>query len=84
MLGELGSLSNNIFEQRMSTGNGLFTLFGSDFEQILGQIVSLRVKTLSNINLVASRHIKRDKSSPPVDVRCLKTLLLKLPNLECE
>ena len=47
MLGELGSLSNNIFEQRMSTGNGLFTLFGSDFEQILGQIVSLRVKTLN-------------------------------------
>ena len=84
MLGELGSLSNNIFEQRMSTGNGLFTLFGSDFEQILGQIASLRVKTLSNTNLVASRHIKRDKGSPPVDVRCLKTLLLKLPNLECD
>ena len=84
MLGELGSLSNNIFEQRMSTGNGLFTLFGSDFEQILGQIASLRVKTLSNTNLVASRHIKRDKGSPPVDVRFLKTLLLKLPNLECD
>ena len=66
----------------MSAGNGLFALFGSDFEQILEQIDSLRVKTLSNTNLVASRHIKRDKGT--VDVRRLKTLLLKLPNLECE
>ena len=68
----------------MSTGNGLFALFGSDFEQILEQIDSLRVKTLSNTNLVASRHIKGEKGSLPFDVRCLKTLLLKLPNLECE
>ena len=63
----------------MSTGNGLFTLFGSDFEQILEQIDSLRVKTLSNTNLVASRHIKRDKGSPPVDVRCLKNVVAQTP-----
>ena len=56
----------------MSTGNGLFALFGSDFEQILEQIDSLRVKTLSNTNLVASRHIKGEKGSLPFDVRCLK------------
>ena len=31
---------------------------GIDFEQILGQIVSIRVKSLSNTNLVASRDIK--------------------------
>ena len=42
-----------VFEQRTSTGSGLSALFGSDSEQILGQIVSLRVKTLSNTNLVA-------------------------------
>jgi len=84
MLGELGSLSNSIFEQCMSTGNGLFALFGSDFEQILEHIVSLRLKTLSNTNLVASRHIEGEKGSLPFDVRRLKTLLLKLPNLQCE
>ena len=46
-------LNNDVFEQRTSTGSGLFALFGSDSEQILGKIVSLRVKTLSNTNLVA-------------------------------
>ena len=45
-------------------------LLGRDFEQILGQIVSTRVKTLSTTNLVASRYIKREKVSLPVDVRC--------------
>ena len=30
-----------------ATGSGLFELFGRDFEQILGQIVSLRVNTRS-------------------------------------
>ena len=64
-----------------STGSGLFLPFGGDLEQILGQIVSLRVKTLSNINLVASRHIKREKSSHPVDERHSKaSLLIKLNN----
>ena len=72
-----------VFERCMSTGNGLFALFGSDFEQILEQSDSLRVKTLSNTNLVTLRHIKGEKGSLPVDVRRLKTLL-KLPNLECE
>ena len=46
-------LNNDVFEQRTSTVSGLFALFGSDSEQILGKIVSLRVKTLSNTNLVA-------------------------------
>ena len=36
-------------------------------------------RSLSNANLVASRHIKREKGSPPVDVRHSQTLLLKLP-----
>ena len=60
----------------MSTGSGLFPLFSSDFQQILGQIISLRVKTLSNTKLVASRHIKRGKGSLPGDMQRSKTLLL--------
>ena len=47
-----------------------------DFEQIFGQFVSVRVKTLSNTNLVASRHIKREKDSFLVDVRHSKMTLL--------
>ena len=67
----LGSLSNDVFEQHTSTGSGLFALLSRYFEQILGQIVSIRVKTLSHTNLVASRHINplspnsiQDQSSP--------------------
>ena len=71
---------NDVLERRTSTGSWLFALLGRDFEQIIGQIVSIRVKTLSNTNLVAWRHIKREKSSLPVDVRRSKTPLLKLPN----
>ena len=76
----LGSLSSDVFERRTSTGSGLFALLSSNFDHIFGQIVSIRVKTLSNTNMVASRLIKREKSSLPVDVRRSKTSLLKLPN----
>ena len=38
------------------------------------------MKTLGNINTLASRLIKRGKGSLPVDVRRSKTSLLKLPN----
>ena len=57
----LGSLSNDFFERHTSNGCGLFGLLVRDFEQIIGQIVSIRVKTLSNTNLVACRHIKRKR-----------------------
>ena len=49
---------------------------GTGFTQILRQIVSVRVKTLSHTNLVASRHMKNEKVSLLVDVRRSKTLLL--------
>ena len=49
----LGSLSSDVFELRTSTGNGLFAHLNRDFEQIFGQIVSLRIKTLGNTNTVA-------------------------------
>ena len=75
----VGSKSNDVFERRASTRSRLFEFYGRDFEQILGQIVSVRVKTLSNINLVASRHINREKGSLPIEVRRSKTSLLKLP-----
>ena len=56
-------------------------------EEILGEIVSLRVKTLSNANLVASRHIKREKSPFPVDMHrpkrcCLNSLLFGATDLK--
>ena len=51
------------------------------FEPILRQIVSIRVKTLSNTNLVGSRHIKREKGSLPVDLCRSETSLIKLPIL---
>ena len=71
-ISNIGSLSN----ARQPEVNFL----SLDFEQTFGQIVSLRVKTISHTNMVASRYIKKGKSSLPVDVRRSKTLLLKLPN----
>ena len=72
--------NNDVFERRTSTGSGLFALLSRDFEQIWGQIVSLRVKTLSNTNLVVPRHIKKKKAyfwltSVAQERRCLNTLL---------
>ena len=75
----LKSLSKEFFERHTSNGSGLFELLGRDFEQIIGQIVSIRVKKFSNTNLVASWHIKREKDLLLVDVRRSKTSLLKLP-----
>ena len=46
---------------------------------MFGQFVSIIITTLSNTNTVASRHIKRERGSLPVDVRRSKTSLLKLP-----
>ena len=66
-------LSNGIFERRTSTGS---ELFGSGLVETLGLIVFIREKKLSNTNLLASRHIKREKASLPVDVRRSKTSLL--------
>ena len=68
------SLTKDDFELRNSTGSGLFELFSRDFKQILGQIVSIRVKILRHTNVVASRQIKREESSLPVDVRLLKNV----------
>ena len=42
------SLSSDVFERRTSTGSGLFALLSRDFDQLFGQIVSIRIKTLDN------------------------------------
>ena len=56
------SLSSDVFERRMSTGSGFFAHLSCYFEQNFGKIFSIRVKTLSHTNLVASRHIKRKEA----------------------
>ena len=61
----IGSLSNDVFDRRTSVGRGRFVLFGRDFERkFLGK---LSLKAVSNTNLVALRHITRDKGSLRVD-----------------
>ena len=42
------SLSSDVFERRTSTGSEVFALLSRDFDQIFGQIVSIRIKTLDN------------------------------------
>ena len=64
----------------MSTGSGLYAVLGRDVDQILGQIISMREKTLTNINLVALRHFERKNATLSVDVHRSNTSLLKLPN----
>ena len=75
----LGSLSGNVFERRTSTGSGLFSFFEGGLAQIFSQIASITVKKLRNTNFISSRHVKRENTSLPVDVRRSKTSLLKLP-----
>ena len=78
----IGSLSSNGFERRTSTGSGLFSFFDGGFAQIFSQIASITVKKLRNTNFISSRHVKRENTSLPVDVRHSKTSLLKLPYVE--
>ena len=47
----------------MSIESGLLEFFGIGFAQILRRFVSIRVKALSDTNLVASRLVKREKAS---------------------
>ena len=65
---------------------GCVTTFLSDesqrevnFLHSSGQIISIRIKTLCNTSLVASRYIKWETGSLPVNVRRSKTSLRKLP-----
>ena len=46
-----------------------FCNLGAWFDHIFRQIVPMTEKTLKNTNLLASRHIKRENASLPVDLR---------------
>ena len=50
-----------------------FIFLSAGFAQIFSQIVSIKVKKLSNTNFISSRHVKREKASLPVDVRRSRT-----------
>ena len=67
------SLSKDVFERSTLTGSGLFAFLSSGLAHFLRQIVSIRVRTLSNSNLVVPSYIKRNRTSLPVDVRHSKT-----------
>ena len=54
-----------------------FSFLDDGFAQIFSQIVSVRVKKLSNINFISSGLVKREKVSLPVDVRPSKKPLLR-------
>ena len=47
---------------------------GGGFAQIFSQILSVRVKKQRSTNVISSRHVKREKTSLPVDVRRSRTL----------
>ena len=66
-----GSLSRNVFERPEV---GILNSWVVVFNKFEAQIFSLRVKTLR----LASRHVKKKKASLAVDMRRLKTPLLKL------
>ena len=72
------------FKQLFHPQVDFFAHLSCDFEVTCEQIVSVRVKTLSHTNLVASRHIKREKSSLPVDVHRSETLMLNPLNPKME
>ena len=63
--------------------SGPFSFMGSGLAWIFAQIVSIRIKKLSNTNLAASSHIIKGKASLPVDVRRSETPFLELPNILC-
>ena len=49
----IGSLSNDVFERRTSTGGGLFSFFDGGFTQIFSQIAFITVKKLRNTNFIS-------------------------------
>lgn len=80
-INQIGSLSSDVFKRSRSIGSWLFAHLSRYFEQVFGQIVSKWVKTHKHTNLVASRQIKKEKSSLRGDVPRSKRLLFKLSNI---
>lgn len=46
----------------------MLAFLGSGLAQIFGKVVCVRIKTFSNTNLSASKKMKRERASLPVDV----------------
>ena len=73
----IGNLSKDIFERHMSTGSEAFSLCLDANKLVLLSFFSL-LKTI--YPRVWTKPLPNDAKSPlPVDIRRLKTLLLKLP-----
>ena len=73
-------ISTEVCERRKSNGSGLLAILSYDFEQIFGQILSVRVKSLSNTDLVSSRHLKEKRAHFRLTCvarkrRCLSSLI---------
>ena len=77
-----GSLSNSAFWATDVNRKWAFCNIGCGWVQNPGQIVLIREKKLSNTNFLASRHIKEEKASLPVDVHRSKSCLLRVPNVK--
>lgn len=67
-----------VFERRTATGSEFIEFLGGGFGQILGQIFSIWVKILSNVIVIMSRNVKREKALFLFYVSRFKTLGLKL------
>ena len=46
----------------------MLAFLGSGLAQICGKVVCVRIETLSNTNLSASKKMKQERASLPVDV----------------
>ena len=75
-----GSLSKDVFERRTSTGSEAFSLYIClDANKFIFLNFFSLIKRI--YPRVSTEPLPDDAKSPlPVDVRCSKTLLLKLPN----
>ena len=75
-------MCKDVFKRHKSSGRRLFAFWGSGFAHIWGQNVSIRVKTLSNTNLVVSSHVlKGENASFLLTCVAQESLLLNLPNI---
>ena len=67
-----------VFERRTATGSEFIEFLGAGFGQIFGQIFCIWVKILSNIIVIASKNVQREKTLFLFYVRRFKTLWFKL------
>ena len=77
--GEYGAYAKAFLSNLHQPEVGIFISLAALSPTLLS-IISIIVNTLSNANLVASRHMKMEMASLPVDLRRSTTLVLKLPD----